>query len=155
MDYVEKIVIDKIKEILQNFNKKSEIITKIVEKLKDEKCTNRYIKELEEYKNRLSKLLLEIDSIYGDKLNNTLSQDDFIRIYERKNKEKHQIQKSIENLEKLLKCNTINEEESIKEAIEEFNSNMIITREILIKLINKIEIDKNKQIHIFFRFKQE
>ena len=45
MDYVEKIVIDKIKEILQNFNKKSEIITKIVEKLKDEKCTNRYIKE--------------------------------------------------------------------------------------------------------------
>ncbi len=155
MDYVEKIVIDKIKEILQNFNKKSEIITKIVEKLKDEKCTNRYIKELEEYKNRLSKLLLEIDSIYGDKLNNTLSQDDFIRIYERKNKEKHQIQKSIENLEKLLKCNTINEEESIKEAIEEFNSNMIITREILIKLINKIEIDKNKQIYIFFRFKQE
>ena len=155
MDYVEKVVTDKIKETLKNFNEKSEIITRIAKKLEDDKCTNVYMKELEKYNNRLSKLLLEIDSIYGDKLNNTLSQDDFIRIYERKNKEKHQIQKSIENLEKLLKCNTINEEESIKEAIEEFNSNMIITREILIKLINKIEIDKNKQIYIFFRFKQE
>lgn len=154
MDYVEKIVTDKIKEILQNFNKKSEIITKIAKKLKDEKRTNVYMKELEEYNNRLSKVLLEIDSIYNDKLNNTLSQDDFIRIYERKNKEKYQIQKSIDNLEKLLKCNFI-EEENIKKAIEEFNSNMVITREILVKLINKIEIDQNKQIYIFFRFKQE
>lgn len=154
MDYVEKIVTDKIKEILQNFNKKSEIITKIAKKLKDEKRTNVYMKELEEYNNRLSKVLLEIDSIYNDKLNNTLSQDDFIRIYERKNKEKYQIKKSIDNLEKLLKCNFI-EEENIKKAIEEFNSNMVITREILVKLINKIEIDQNKQIYIFFRFNQE
>lgn len=153
MDYIEKLVVDKLKTILQNFNEKPKMINVTKQKLEEQKKNNLYINELENSKIKLSKLVLEIDNIYNDKLSGILSEDDFTRIYERKKQEKFQIQSRIDILESHLNNNIINEDELINNLIEKFNSNLTINREILTDLVDKIEIDKNKKVYVYFKFK--
>ena len=152
MDYVENLVVDKLKSILKNLNKKDEMINTTRQKLKEQKDKS-FSNELKEYKDKLSKISLEVDSIYNDKLNGILSQDDFTRIYERKKEEKIQIQNRIQILESYIDNNLDNEDELINKLINKFKTNLSINREILIDLVNRIEIDKNKKIYIFFKFK--
>lgn len=153
MDYIEKLVVDKLKTILQTFNEKPKMINVTKQKLEEQKKNNLYINELENSKIKLSKLVLEIDNIYNDKLSGILSEDDFTRIYERKKQEKFQIQSRIDILESHLNNNIINEDELINNLIEKFNSNLTINREILTDLVDKIEIDKNKKVYVYFKFK--
>ena len=153
MDYVEQLIIDRIKQIIHNFSEKNKMIAVTKQKLQELKQNNTYISELEKCKIRLSKLLLDIDNIYNDKLNGILVQDDFYRIYESKKQEKLQIQNKIDTLKFHIKQNTINEEELINNLIEKFNANLIINREILISMIDRIEIGEYKKIYVFFKFK--
>ncbi len=152
MDYVEKIVIAKLKTILQNFSRKDLMINIAKQRLKKQKQTDLNTNELEDSKMQLSKLTSEIDNLYNDKLAGILSQDDFIRIYERKKQEKIQIKNRISMLESYLDTH-INDDVFINNLIEKFNSNIIIDREILVYLIDRIKIDKNKKVYIFFKFK--
>lgn len=153
MDYVEKIVLDKIKTILQNFNEKDKMIDVTKQKLEEQRKKNIYIKELEESKIKLSKLVLEIDNLYNDKLSGLLSQDDFTRIYERKKQEKLHIQNRIYILESHINNNIVNEDELIDKLIEKFNTNLTINRELLTDLVDRIEIDENKKVYVYFKFK--
>lgn len=153
MDYIENIVVNKIKAILENFNEKDKMIDIAKQKIKEQKQEKLYIDALVECKSRLSKISLEIDSIYNDKLSGVLSQDDFERIYERKKQEKVEIQNKIENLELSIDTNTIDEEKLINNLIKKFKTTLIISREILCDLIDKIEIDENKKVYIYFKFK--
>ncbi len=153
MDYVEKIVLDKIKKILQNFNEKDKMIDVTKQKLEERRKKNIYIKELEESKIKLSKLVLEIDNLYNDKLSGLLSQDDFTRIYERKKQEKLQIQNRIDILESYINNNIVNEDELIDKLIEKFNTNLTINRELLTDLVDRIELDENKKVYVYFKFK--
>lgn len=153
MDYVEKLVTDKLKTILQNFNEKDKMINVTKQKLEEQKQNNLYITGLQECKTKLSKLDLEVDSIYNDKLSGILSQDDFTRIYERKKQEKVQIQNRIDILESHINNNIVNEDELINKLIEKFNSNLTINREILTDLVDRIEIDENKKVYVYFKFR--
>ena len=153
MDYVEKLVIDKLETLLQTFNPKEELINITKQKLQDYNINKLNIKKLEEYKIKLSKLVLEIDNIYNDKLSGVLSQDDFVRIYERKKQEKICLQNKIDNLKFNLENKIINQDEYVNELIKKFNSNFEINQEILTELVDRIEIDKTKKIFIYFKFK--
>ncbi len=153
MDYVENLVTKKIKEIIQNFKERDKMINITKQKLAEKKNKNKYEKELEDCKNKLSKISLEIDSIYNDKLNGILAQDDFTRIYERKKKEKLQTQDRIDMLKNHLDNSIINEEELIEKLIQKFHDKLTINREILVDLVDKIEIDENKKVYVYFKFK--
>lgn len=153
MDYVENLVLSKIKEILEDFNEKDKMIDIAKQKIKDQNQKKIYIYELEIFKSRLSKILLEIDSIYNDKLSGVLSQDDFERIYERKKQEKAEIQNKIEKLKISIDTKTVDEEKLINSLIKKFKTTLTISREILCDLIDRIEIDENKKVYIYFKFK--
>lgn len=149
MDSVEKVVINKLKSIIQSFDKNLEMINLAKQKLAKQKLTKN---KLEEYENKLSKITIEIDSMYNDKLNKILSEEDFTRIYERKKQEKQYLQNKI-NVIKTQANNNIGEKEIINNLINEFKSNLTINREILCSLVDKIKIDKNKKIYIYFKCK--
>ena len=85
MDIVEKTVTDKILDILNNFANEDDLIKVTKQKIEEKRQKISLEKEIEDYKTKLNKISLEVDSIYNDKLSGILSQDDFVRIYERKN----------------------------------------------------------------------
>ncbi len=153
MDYVEKVVIDKLKTILLNFSNKNEMIRIAKQKLDELENNKLYIDDLENCKKKLSKLVLDIDNIYNDKLNYVISQDDFTRIYEKKKLEKVQIQNRILMLESYINNDSENKDELVNKLIDKFNLDFPTNRKILSDLIYKIEIDKNKKVYIYFKFK--
>lgn len=155
MDKVEKLVVNKLKNIIYSFRDREEI--KRITKQKIDKNSKKDEAEvkLKECNKKLERVSLEIDSIYMDKLNGILSEDDFKRIYERKKEEKSKIQEKINELEKNRKKKMSKVEEDIlaNKLIEEFYKDLVIDREILINLVDRIEIDKDKKVYIFFKFK--
>lgn len=153
MDAVEKVVNDKILSILDKFLNKDNLIKVTKQKIEEKKKRISFESKIETYKIKLNKISLEIDSIYNDKLAGILSEDDFIRIYERKKQEKENLQKKIDEIQLHIKKNVTNEHELIKNIVNEFQGLKQINREILNNLIDRIEIDKDKNIYIIFKFK--
>lgn len=153
MDIVEKAVNNKILCILKKFFNKNNLIKVTKQKIEEKKKSISLESEIETYRTKLNKISLEIDSIYNDKLSGLLSEDDFIRIYERKKQEKENLQKKIDEIQLILSKNVINEDELIKNIVNEFQGLKEINREILNNLIDRIEIDKDKNIYIIFKFK--
>ena len=96
----------------------------------------------------ISKIL----NIYNDKLNGLLLLDDFARIYKRKSQEKLQIQNKVDILKSYVNNYIINEDEFIKNLIKKFNFELTINRPILTDLVDRIEIDRNKKVYVYFKY---
>lgn len=153
MDIVEKTVTDKILDILNNFSNEDDLIKVTKQKIEEKRQKISLEKEIEDYKTKLNKISLEVDSIYNDKLSGILSQDDFVRIYERKKEEKENLQKKIDELNMHIQNNVVNEDELVKNIVSKFKNLKQINREILCDLVDRIEIDENKKIYVYFKFK--
>ncbi len=153
MDFVESIINKKILDILSNFFNEDDFIKVTKQKIREKAKKNCFEKEIEDYNIKLNKLSQEIDTIYNDKLSGLLLEDDFIRIYERKKEEKEKIQKKISELTIQINNNILNEDELVKRIVTKFKNIKHINREILYDLVDKVEIDENKQIYIYFKFK--
>ncbi|MEG2235745.1 MAG: hypothetical protein RR144_04840 [Clostridia bacterium] len=153
MDTVEKAVVDKITGICNNYANKEDLVKISKQKIREKNENISYNQELENIKTKISNVTSSIDNIYNDKLNGVLSEDDFIRIYERKKEEKENFLKRINEISSYINNNFINEDELTKKIIDKFLDSKKITREILTDLIKKIEIDENKNIYIYFKFK--
>lgn len=153
MDFVETIVTDKVKSIINSFNEKCKMINITKQKLEENFKKISYKQNLENCEKKLSKLISEIDNIYSDKLNGIILQDDFLRLYQKKTQEKIQLQNIIDSIKTDINYKMINEDSLINKLIDMFNSNLTINREILFELIDRIEIDKDKKVYIFFKFK--
>lgn len=153
MDIVEKAVTNKILNILNNFFNEDDLIKVIKQKIKEKKQEISFEKEIENCKTKLNKLSLEVDSLYNDKLLGILSQDDFVRIYERKKEEKESFKKKIDELNIHIKNNAIDENKLVKNIVTKFQNLKQINRETLCDLVDRIEIDANKKIYVYFKFK--
>ena len=153
MDIVEKEVNNKIISILNNYFNKDDF-TKIAKtKIEENKKNNTFGNDIKEYETKISKISLDIDSIYDDKLSGVISEEDFIRIYTRKKQEKENLQKKVKQIQSNIENNIVNEDEILKKIITKFKNLKQINREMLCDLVDKIEVDKNKQIYIYFKFK--
>ncbi|MEG1141655.1 MAG: hypothetical protein RSE41_04275 [Clostridia bacterium] len=153
MDTVENAVVDKITGICNNYANKEDLVKISKQKIREKNENISYNQELENIKTKISNVTSSIDNIYNDKLNGVLSEDDFIRIYERKKEEKENLLKRINEISSYINNNFINEDELTKKIIDKFLDSKKITREILTDLIKKIEIDQKKYIYIHFKFK--
>ena len=153
MDIVEKEVNNKIISILNNFSDKDNLIKVTKTKIEEKKKSISPKKEIQEYETKINKISLEIDNIYDDKLSGIITEDDFIRIYKRKKLEKENLQKKIEEMKLHIKKNIVNEDKLVKKIVTKFQNLKQINREILCDLVDKIEIDKDKKIYIYFKFK--
>ncbi len=129
-----------------------------------EKCQNKTFDIRENFKRKieqLDKAIYEINSnldrMYMDKLKGVLLEEDYIRysqkfVLERKNllKQKEELeQKLTQTGEKIATKNKIKE---LNELIENFLQLEQIDKMYLYRLINKIEIDKDKNVYIYFNF---
>ena len=90
-----------------------------------------------------------IESLYEDKLKGLINDNDFSRMYEKKVNERDSKNRKLEEL------NTVKFERNVvdyEKIIQDFLKKENVTAYMLNSLIEKIEIDQNKQVTIYYKF---
>ena len=112
-------------------------------------------KEIDKIGKKIEKLDIQINAIYNDKLEGILKLDDFLKIYENKNKEKENLIKEQEELQKQLgkqeNAKAIDYEDLRKYA-NEFLQMESPTKEVIRNLIESITISKGPKVKIKYKF---
>lgn len=157
----EKYIIYVVKRICQIYANKENFYSIY------QKYQNKTFEVQEEYKKKraqMDKAILEInhnlDKMYRDKLQGIILEEDYIRIsqkfiLDRTNliKQKEELKEKIMGLDnKKESKNHTKKEKKLDELIEEFLKLEKIDKIYLYRLINKIEIDKEKNVYIYFNF---
>lgn len=150
---ITEAILDNIKNtckvFLKNEKEKYSKLSKEAYK-KYESNTDITKKEIAVLERKLSILNKKIDALYEDKINEKIRSEDFERIYNRTNTEKETIMNRIQNLQESLQ----NGKENIDftKIVNDFINMKNITRTILVQLIDKITVDKEKNIKIYYKF---
>lgn len=151
----EKEVLQYLKDFLMLYTDKSRL-EKIYKKYKASKNNNisKYEKELRQVDSRISTLSNQIDSIYFDKLNHIISENDYFRYTNKIIAEREGLESQKKEIVKLIN-NTkekqdIGSKEEMEKVINEFLNNT--SKKSLYMLIDNIEIDENKNVFINFAF---
>jgi Site-specific recombinases, DNA invertase Pin homologs len=111
-------------------------------------------KDVVDMKARLESVKCQIDRSYGDKLSRIIDEETFQRAYKRLKEEEAQLRKKVQMLEESENDNEEFDKEKIKELAEKFLRKKECSRELLVSLIEKVELTENKEILIFYRFKE-
>lgn len=152
----EKSIIDIIKQMCNLYINK-DFLYEIYKKSENKTLLSKdYNKKKEKIDKDIFEINNNIDKMYIDKLKNIIAEEDYIRIssklrYERENliKQKERILEIQENLN--INSN-IKGRKEFDELVKEFLKFDNIDKISLYQLVNKIEIDKNKKIYIYFNF---
>ena len=159
VNLIEEAVNKKIKEEIQKIKFSEKEIKDIYEQAKKQakSKSNLFQIKLQELNKTLKNIENTIEEIYQDKINKVIQIEDFKIIYEKKQKERNKILREIKETEEQLK--EINQKtpkinlKEVKQIANEFLKMEKLNKMILEKLIEKIEFDKEKNIHIKFTFK--
>lgn len=159
-DLMEERIISEIKKVISMYLN-SIHLRKITQK--NQKILN---SKIENYKKKIDKLEIEIESYnkkidraYIDKLDNVISNEDYDRISNlliNKRENIKEILKEVKNeYQKIyLDDNDKLDDKKLKKYLKSFNLSNTITRENLDRIIEKIYVDKEKNIEIIFNFKE-
>lgn len=156
----EKRILEIVKQICRIYANRT-ILEETYKKVKDKS-----IDLLENVKNQITSIDIQIakinanlDSLYSDKLNGILVDADFIRISQKFIVEREKLESRKSELtdrfqslqgQKIVKNKS--DEEEMNKIINEFLEMQEVNKESLFRLIDKIEIDKDKNVFISFNF---
>ena len=157
----EKHIIYVVRKIAQIYADK-EIFYSIYEKYQNKTLDIRegYKKKIEQIDKAIFDINNNLDKMYMDKLRGILQEEDYIRVSQKLNLERTKLNEQKQELEqklvgtegKIETKNNTKEDKELDKLIEEFLKLEKIDKIYLYRLINKIEIDKDKNIYIYFNF---
>lgn len=151
-DELEKAIMNSLTEICLNYMNKEEIKNNTLNNLtKDNKINNK--KELETLTNDMKQINDNLDIIYIDKLNKKITEEQFERVKVKLKTELNTKQKRYNELNHIN--NKFNEESRNKMMngyMDKFLSMKEPNRELIVNLIDRIEIFRNKTINIKVSF---
>ena len=157
----EKHIIYVVKKICQIYADK-EIFYSIYEKYKNKTLdiSEGYKKKIEQIDKQILDINNNLDKMYMDKLQGIITEKDDVRkskklTYSRTKeaKQKEELEQKINKSEKNFnKKDNTKDEKELNELIEEFLKLEKVDKIYLYRLINKIEINKDKNIYIYFNF---
>ena len=160
-DKFESHILYVIKKICQIYADK-EIFYSIYEKYQNKTLDIKqgYLNKIEQIDKVIFEINNNLDKMYMDKLKGILQEEDYIRVSQKFNfertkltEQKKELEQKINQAELRLETkNTTKEEKELDNLIEEFLKLEKIDKIYLYRLINKIEIDKDKNIYIYFNF---
>lgn len=150
-----------VKKICQIYADK-EIFYRVYEKYQNKTLDIRegYKKKIEQIDKAIFEINNNLDKMYMDKLRGVLQEEDYVRVSQKFNfertklcEQKKELEQKISQAEiKLETKNSTKEEKELDNLIEEFLKLEKIDKIYLYRLINKIEIDKDKNVYIYFNF---
>ncbi len=155
---LEKHITSILKKICKIYADK-EVFERIYEKYQNKTLDIKidYRNKLLQINKNINEINSNLDKMYIDKLKGVLQEEDYIRIskkliFERTklNEQKKELIQKLSKTEE--KVDNKNRKKEIEELIENFLKLEKIDKMYLYRLINKIEIDKDKNIYIYFNF---
>ena len=155
-DDLEELILKLLKINCLKYIDSKKIKKNTLNKFKNKENVNNQ-KEIKIIKQSINQLTKNLDTIYLDKINKVINQKQFIRIKDKLEKE---IQIKQKKLDTLIKIDIINKNNNSKDkTINEYINNFItmnnISRELIVNLIQKIEIYKDKRINIVLTFSKD
>ena len=146
---LEETVVKNIKQLFKVIDNE-----KILLNVKKSMTGYDYGKILQNIENEIKLINNNIDQMYVDKLNNKISEEMYERLFSKlKNKIKQKENEYIE-IKRQKEESKKDDTEKIKSVIQEFLSLNKPTSEIMKVIINRIEIHQDKQVDLYFNFKQ-
>ena len=135
------------------FNNK-EALKKLVDSQENK---SKFIQNFENIQKELECINKKISTLYSDKLNGLIEAQDYAIFSEGLLKERHRLEEIKLQTEKKInefdsKSNDNIIEDKMKKILNNIVKNKNFTRDILQQIVNKIEIDKDKNILIHFNF---
>ena len=158
-DKLEPLILERIADIFEQYlNSKVFDINEALKKLiQSQSNKGKIIQKLDSITKDLQNVNKKLNTLYTDKLNGLIEAQDYSLFSEGLLNERHRLEKlKLENEEE-LQCfdkefdnNKI--EEKMKKILRKIVKNKEFSKDILQQIINKIEIDKDKNILIHFNF---
>ena len=150
---ITQAVLSKIDEVCKSFINSRELlpVAQKVIKIADE--TAQTESEICELKSKISLLTANLDKMYMDRLNGILADSDFERIYKQVKSERAALQEKIKDLEMYAE-DLPSMEERAEKLVKKFVGSALANRELLVSLVERIELTKDKEIIIKFRFRE-
>lgn len=158
-DKFEEETLKKITNILDIYinskvYKSEDVLKRILESQKSKYSIDNKIEKLN---NDLDSINRKINILYGDRLNGILEEQDFKLFSEGLIRERKKIEDLIFELNSKIKDHDdekLNEtiKVDMRKVIENLLKNKLYTREILNQLVNRIEVDKDNNVTIYFNF---
>lgn len=156
---LEPLILDKIANIFEKYLNSNEFNNKeALKKLIDsQENKSKFIQNFENIQKELECINKKISTLYSDKLNGLIEAQDYAIFSEGLLKERHRLEEIKLQTEKKInefdsKSNDNIIEDKMKKILNNIVKNKNFTRDILQQIVNKIEIDKDKNILIHFNF---
>ncbi len=156
----EKKILEIVKQVCKIYANRT-ILEETYKKVKDKSIdlVTSVKKQIETIDIKITEINKNLDSLYNDKLNGILTDIDFTRISakfvnerEKLTNEKSNLMDSFQYLQGQQTIRNKNDEEQMNKTINEFLEMKEIYKSSLFRLIDKIEIDKDKNVFITFNF---
>ena len=145
-DILEDNILELLKEYCLKYMDKKSILNRVINNNNDKQNNLKYIKNLEK---EISNINDNLDSIYIDRLNKKISEEQFYRV---KIKLETELNIKLDKIKELKKEKTQNNNIDIEKYISEVLELNNISRDIIINLIDRIEIFEDKKINLILKF---
>lgn len=148
------LVLKEIRNVLLKYSKNEELEKKYESVLCDFDVLKEYETALTSCRSKINTIDKAISDLYKDRASNILSNDEFFGIKKDLEKDRKECENKISDLEITLSesKNLYTDEKRKKELINDFLKVKIPDKQMIEKLVNKIEINEDKSIKIFFNF---
>ena len=156
----EKRILEIVKQVCKIYANR-EMLEETYKKVKDKSIdlVASVKKQIEVIDIKIANINKNLDKLYNDKLNGILQDTDFVRISgkfvkerEKLESEKSELTDRFQSLQGQQYNKNKNDEEQMNKIINKFLEMKEIDKSCLFRLIDKIEIDKDKNVFISFNF---
>ena len=146
-------VIAKVREVCEACLNPGELLPMAQEAVEQAQKENALETEMQTLQSRIDSLTANLDRMYMDRLSGLLVEADFERIYSKVKLERSLLEEKRQELE-LRKKSPVPAEDRAKELVQRFVDTAFTSRDLLVSVIERIELTKDKEIIIKFRFRE-
>ena len=146
-------VIAKVREVCGAYINPTELLPIAQKAVEQAQKENALETEMQAIQSKIDSLTANLDKMYMDRLTGLLAEADFERIYSKVKLERSLLEEKRQELE-LRKKSPVRTEDRAKELVRRFVDSAFTSRELLVSLTERVELTKDKQILIKFRFQQ-
>lgn len=148
-DNLEETVLNYIKKLFSDIDSK-----KVALNIKKSGAKYDYKKILKKLEREIKLINDNIDQMYVDKLNGKITEAMYERLYKKLIDEAKQKEREYIEIQEMQNNSKQDDTQSIKKIVREFLELKELTPEVMKVIINRIEIHQDKQVDLYFNFKQ-
>ncbi len=150
---VTSAVLEKVREVCQNYLLAGELLPMAEKAVEEAKNVINNEREIAILKAKIENLTVLLDKVYMDKLTGILDENDFTRNFQKIKCKRTALEQSLSEIE-VPNYSLDNQAEIAKGIVKRFIDTAYTSKELLVSLIERVELNEEKQIFIHFRFRQ-